>query len=57
MPYSALKHDEKYYRSRKPKPDLGTVENFKKFVWDPERRAFLDKTRREWGNRKFIKYN
>uniref|UniRef100_A0ABD2XPD0 Sodium/potassium-transporting ATPase subunit beta n=1 Tax=Trichogramma kaykai TaxID=54128 RepID=A0ABD2XPD0_9HYME len=45
-----LRHDSEYYRSRKPKPELGRWESFKVFIWDREQRAFLDRTGREWAN-------
>ncbi|XP_058808801.1 sodium/potassium-transporting ATPase subunit beta-like [Phymastichus coffea] len=45
-----IKHDEEYYRQRKPQPDLGVIENFKRFLWDSQRRAFLDRTAQEWMN-------
>ncbi|CAB0034741.1 unnamed protein product [Trichogramma brassicae] len=44
-----LRHDSEYYRSRKPKPELGRWESFKVFIWNPATRAFLDRTGREWG--------
>lgn len=43
-------HDDAYYESRKPQPDLGTLGNFMRFIWDKERKAFLDRTAKEWGN-------
>ncbi|XP_043258550.1 sodium/potassium-transporting ATPase subunit beta-like [Colletes gigas] len=42
-------HDDQYYESRKPRPDLGLLGNFSRFVWDNERKAFLDRTAKEWG--------
>ncbi|KAK1133550.1 hypothetical protein K0M31_011354 [Melipona bicolor] len=42
-------HDEEYYRSRIPRPDLGPLRNFLRFVWDHDRKAFLDRTAKEWG--------
>ncbi|CAD1473837.1 unnamed protein product, partial [Heterotrigona itama] len=42
-------HDEEYYQSRIPQPDLGPLRNFLRFVWDNERKAFLDRTAKEWG--------
>ncbi|XP_076302143.1 sodium/potassium-transporting ATPase subunit beta-1-like [Lasioglossum baleicum] len=42
-------HDEEYYRSRIPRPDLGPFGNFLRFIWDKERKAFLDRTAKEWG--------
>ncbi|KAK9303753.1 hypothetical protein QLX08_004633 [Tetragonisca angustula] len=42
-------HDEEYYRSRIPRPDLGPLRNFLRFVWDHDRKAFLDRTVKEWG--------
>lgn len=44
-----IKNGEEYYRQRKPQPDLGAINNFKRFLWDPDRRAFLDRTAQEWG--------
>lgn len=43
-------HDEAYYASRIPRPDLGPIRNFMRFIWDNERKAFFDRTAREWGN-------
>lgn len=43
-------HDEAYYKSRIPQPDLGPFRNFLRFLWDKERKAFLDRTAKEWGN-------
>ncbi|XP_014204377.1 sodium/potassium-transporting ATPase subunit beta-2-like [Copidosoma floridanum] len=43
-----IRHDDNYFRARKPKPDLGVLQNFKLFVWDPERKAIFDRTAREW---------
>lgn len=43
-------HDENYYESRKPRPNLGPFRNFLRLVWDNERKAFLDRTAIEWGN-------
>lgn len=43
-------HDEAYYKSRIPQPDLGPFRNFLRFLWDRERKAFLDRTAKEWGN-------
>ncbi|XP_076160341.1 sodium/potassium-transporting ATPase subunit beta-1-like [Ptiloglossa arizonensis] len=42
-------HDENYYESRKPRPNLGPFRNFLRLVWDNERKAFLDRTAIEWG--------
>ncbi|XP_076233324.1 sodium/potassium-transporting ATPase subunit beta-1-like [Calliopsis andreniformis] len=42
-------HDDAYYESRKPQPDLGPLRNFLRFIWDNDRKAFLDKTAKEWG--------
>ncbi|XP_011309901.1 sodium/potassium-transporting ATPase subunit beta-1-like isoform X2 [Fopius arisanus] len=42
-------HDEAYYESRRPVEDLGTLGNFKRFIWNPQKRAFLDRTAKEWG--------
>ncbi|XP_054007415.1 sodium/potassium-transporting ATPase subunit beta-1-like [Hylaeus anthracinus] len=42
-------HDHDYYESRKPRPDLGPLKNFLRFVWDKERKTFLDRTAKEWG--------
>ncbi|XP_076656467.1 sodium/potassium-transporting ATPase subunit beta-1-like [Halictus rubicundus] len=41
-------HDDLYYQSRQPKPDLGAFKNFLRFIWDNDRRAFLGRTAREW---------
>ncbi|KAM0727193.1 Sodium/potassium-transporting ATPase subunit beta-1 [Formica fusca] len=41
-------HDEEYYRSRIPEPDLGAFRNFLRFVWNPERRQILGRTGKEW---------
>lgn len=46
----AILHDEEYYRSRIPEPDLGAVQNFLQFVWNPERKQVLGRTGKEWGN-------
>lgn len=43
-------HDEEYYKSRIPQPDLGPLRNFLRFIWDNNRKAFLDRTAKEWGN-------
>lgn len=43
-------HDEEYYRSRVPQPDLGPLKNFLRFVWNKERKTLFDRTAREWGN-------
>lgn len=43
-------HDEDYYVSRIPQPDLGPLRNFLRFIWDQERKAFLGRTAKEWGN-------
>ncbi|XP_043784138.1 uncharacterized protein LOC122710371 isoform X2 [Apis laboriosa] len=42
-------HDEAYYESRIPQPDLGPFRNFLRFLWDREKKAFLDRTAKEWG--------
>ncbi|XP_020297868.1 sodium/potassium-transporting ATPase subunit beta-1-like [Pseudomyrmex gracilis] len=41
-------HDEEYYESRKPEPDLGPVRNFLRFVWNPQRRTLLGRKGKEW---------
>ncbi|KYN41440.1 Sodium/potassium-transporting ATPase subunit beta-1, partial [Trachymyrmex septentrionalis] len=41
-------HDDEYYRSRIPEPDLGAFHNFLRFVWFPERRQLLGRTGKEW---------
>ncbi|EZA51909.1 Sodium/potassium-transporting ATPase subunit beta-1 [Ooceraea biroi] len=41
-------HDEEYYRSRIPEPDLGPVQNFMRFVWNPDRKTVLGRTAQEW---------
>ncbi|XP_076674471.1 sodium/potassium-transporting ATPase subunit beta-1-like isoform X2 [Andrena cerasifolii] len=46
---SIILHDEAYYASRIPRPDLGPIRNFMRFIWDNERKALLDRTAREWG--------
>ncbi|XP_043275715.1 sodium/potassium-transporting ATPase subunit beta-1-like [Venturia canescens] len=43
-----IMHDEAYYRSRVPIKDLGPWKNFLRFIWDGERRAFLDRTAKDW---------
>ncbi|XP_017795216.1 PREDICTED: sodium/potassium-transporting ATPase subunit beta-like [Habropoda laboriosa] len=42
-------HDDEYYRIRRPPPDLGPLRNFLRFIWDKDRKAFLDRTAAEWG--------
>lgn len=42
-------HDHEYYERRAPQPDLGLIKNVQRFIWDREKRKFLDKTFREWG--------
>ena len=42
-------HDDAYYQSRMPVRDLGPLKNFARFIWDAERRAFLDRTAKDWG--------
>nr|XP_031834331.1 sodium/potassium-transporting ATPase subunit beta-1-like [Nomia melanderi] len=42
-------HDQQYYENRKPQPDLGAFQNFLRFIWNKERKAFLDRTAKEWG--------
>ncbi|XP_076384778.1 sodium/potassium-transporting ATPase subunit beta-1-like [Megalopta genalis] len=41
-------HDDRYYESRIPAPDLGTFKNFLRFIWNKDRKAFLDRTAKEW---------
>ncbi|KAK0159750.1 hypothetical protein PV327_010830 [Microctonus hyperodae] len=43
-------HDEAYYENRRPIQDLGPFKNCMRFIWDGERRAFLDRTARDWGS-------
>ncbi|KAJ8680605.1 hypothetical protein QAD02_016392 [Eretmocerus hayati] len=43
-----IKHDEAYYRSRKPQKDQGRVKNFSRFIWDPDTKTFLGRTPQEW---------
>ncbi|KAG7208847.1 hypothetical protein KM043_015032 [Ampulex compressa] len=42
-------HDEAYYNSRKPQPDLGPLKNFLRFLWNGEKKTFLERTAKEWG--------
>ncbi|XP_011701759.1 PREDICTED: sodium/potassium-transporting ATPase subunit beta-3-like isoform X4 [Wasmannia auropunctata] len=42
-------HDEEYYRSRMPEPDLGALRNFLRLVWNPDRKQLLGRTGKEWG--------
>nr|XP_034182517.1 sodium/potassium-transporting ATPase subunit beta-1-like isoform X1 [Osmia lignaria]XP_034182518.1 sodium/potassium-transporting ATPase subunit beta-1-like isoform X1 [Osmia lignaria] len=42
-------HDEEYYRSRVPQPDLGALKNFLRFVWNKEQKTLFDRTAKEWG--------
>jgi hypothetical protein len=49
-----IKHDEIYYKERKPKPDLGFINNFKRFLWDPERKSLLGRNAEQWGKCKFL---
>lgn len=44
-----ISHDDAYYESRKPKPDLGTWRNLKRSVWNHEKRLFLDRSCEGWG--------
>ncbi|XP_076280678.1 sodium/potassium-transporting ATPase subunit beta-like [Lasioglossum baleicum] len=44
----AILHDDLYYESRQPRPDLGPFKNFLRFIWNNERKAFLDRTAKEW---------
>ncbi|XP_029172766.1 sodium/potassium-transporting ATPase subunit beta-1-like [Nylanderia fulva] len=44
----AILHDEEYYRSRIPEPDLGALRNFVRFVWNPDRKQVLGRTGKEW---------
>lgn len=48
-------HDEAYYENRRPIEDLGAFKNCLRFIWDGERRAFLDRTAKDWG--KINKYS
>ncbi|XP_014488527.1 PREDICTED: sodium/potassium-transporting ATPase subunit beta-1-like isoform X2 [Dinoponera quadriceps] len=41
-------HDEEYYRSRVPEPDLGPLKNFMRFVWNPDSKMLLGRTGKEW---------
>ncbi|XP_034936761.1 sodium/potassium-transporting ATPase subunit beta-1-like [Chelonus insularis] len=41
-------HDEEYYENRRPVKDLGAIRNFLRFIWDGEKRAFLDRTAKDW---------
>ncbi|KAK0096974.1 hypothetical protein PV326_003739 [Microctonus aethiopoides] len=43
-------HDEAYYENRRPIEDLGPFKNCLRFIWDGERRAFLDRTAKDWGS-------
>ncbi|XP_024947559.1 sodium/potassium-transporting ATPase subunit beta-1 isoform X2 [Cephus cinctus] len=43
-----LSHDETYYERRRPQPDLGPWRNIMRFIWNTEKRAFLDRNCREW---------
>jgi len=47
---SMILHDEAYYKSRVPETDLGPLENFVRFIWNPERKTVLGRTGKEWGN-------
>ncbi|XP_076386873.1 sodium/potassium-transporting ATPase subunit beta-1-like isoform X2 [Megachile rotundata] len=42
-------HDEEYYKSRVPQPDLGPIGNFSRFIWNKERKTIFDRTAKEWG--------
>ncbi|KMQ90495.1 sodium potassium-transporting atpase subunit beta-1 [Lasius niger] len=44
----AILHDEEYYRNRIPEPDLGALQNFLRFVWNPDRRQVLGRSGKEW---------
>ncbi|XP_032663188.1 sodium/potassium-transporting ATPase subunit beta-1-like [Odontomachus brunneus] len=44
-----IMHDEEYYRSRVPEPDLGPLRNFMRFIWNPDARTLLGRTGKEWG--------
>ncbi|KAH0954393.1 hypothetical protein HN011_008595 [Eciton burchellii] len=46
---SIILHDEAYYKSRVPEPDLGPLENFVRFIWNPDRKTVLGRTGKEWG--------
>ncbi|XP_036145231.1 sodium/potassium-transporting ATPase subunit beta-1 isoform X2 [Monomorium pharaonis] len=41
-------HDDEYYRNRVPEPDLGALRNFRRFVWNPDRRQLLGRSGKEW---------
>ncbi|KZC04574.1 Sodium/potassium-transporting ATPase subunit beta-1 [Dufourea novaeangliae] len=41
-------HDDKYYESRIPQPDLGAFGNILRFIWNKKRKAFLGRTGKEW---------
>ena len=47
---AVILHDDEYYRSRIPEPDLGALKNFMRFVWNPDRRTLLGRSGKEWGN-------
>ncbi|XP_057339367.1 sodium/potassium-transporting ATPase subunit beta-2-like isoform X2 [Microplitis mediator] len=42
-------HDEAYYQRRIPRRNLGNWNNFLRFIWDNDTRAFLNRTFKEWG--------
>ncbi|KAK2575883.1 hypothetical protein KPH14_007253 [Odynerus spinipes] len=42
-------HDDAYYESRRPQPDLGPYKNFLRFIWNGERKTLFDRTAKEWG--------
>lgn len=41
-------HDDAYYESRIPQPDLGPLKNFLRFVWDSKTKTLLGRTAKEW---------
>lgn len=44
-------HDKTYYESRKPELDLGACNNFVRFIWNHEKKSFLGRNLREWGEK------
>ncbi|XP_071635761.1 sodium/potassium-transporting ATPase subunit beta-1-like [Temnothorax longispinosus] len=43
-----IPHDDEYYQNRIPEPDLGALQNFLRFVWNPERKQLLGRSGKEW---------
>lgn len=43
-------HSDSYYESRKPELDLGACKNCLRFMWNNEKKSFLGRTSKEWGN-------